>query len=349
MRERVEYLASPELEGRAPGSVGGRLAREFVTEAFGQIGLEPAGDDGAYAHWIPGIGGEGGSNLIGAIPGHGPNADRYLMVAAHYDHLGIYYGDIYPGADDNAAAVAVLLDVAERLTTTDRLGRTVLICSFDAEEPPHFLTDTMGSVHWVDRPTVPLDRLDAFVCFDLVGRSLGPDHLPDDVRHSVFVLGAERTGLASVVDDARNPNLMPRRINADVVPPLSDHFAFEEAGIPFLFYTTGRDRHYHTPTDTPERLDYGRMVGLADHLTDVVCALADGPTPTYDHYAHDDGATLRSIVEIGEHAIPLHPEADYLMQHLGRFQRILDDGTPLTRLDRALLSEGILRIEEALG
>ncbi len=195
MERRVEYLASDELTGRAPGTEGGLLAREYVRTAFSDLGLVPAGDNGSYEHAIASI---DGANLLGAIPGHGPRAEQNLMIAAHYDHLGEYFGEIHPGADDNAQGVAVLLDVAERLTERDDLGRTVLITSFDAEEPPYFYTEEMGSVHWVDRPTIDLHRLDAMICLDLVGHALGPVDMPDEVRRSMFVMGAERAGLGHV-------------------------------------------------------------------------------------------------------------------------------------------------------
>ncbi len=79
LRTGVEYLASPELEGRAPGSPGGVLARRFVENAFESIGLEPAGED-RYAQAIPAI---DGANLLGIIPGKGPTAHRFIVVGAH--------------------------------------------------------------------------------------------------------------------------------------------------------------------------------------------------------------------------------------------------------------------------
>ncbi|MDR9451103.1 MAG: aminopeptidase, partial [Acidimicrobiia bacterium] len=72
MQSRVEYLASPGLEGRAPGTPGGLLARAYVEAAFAELGLTPAGEDG-YRQPIPEI---GGANLLGTIPGTGPHADR---------------------------------------------------------------------------------------------------------------------------------------------------------------------------------------------------------------------------------------------------------------------------------
>ncbi|MEA3511736.1 MAG: M28 family peptidase, partial [Actinomycetota bacterium] len=157
MRETVEYLASADLAGRAPGTRGGVMARDFVRSAFEDCGLMPAGEDG-FDQPIPG---NSGANLIGVLPGSGPRSDRYILLAAHYDHLGEFGGEIYPGANDNAAAVAVMLDVAERWSHHESdLDRSVLFCSFDAEEPPYFLGEQMGSIHFVEHPTIPLDKID---------------------------------------------------------------------------------------------------------------------------------------------------------------------------------------------
>lgn len=348
MSQRVDYLASPELAGRATGTEGGLVARQYVATAFADLGLEPAGDNGTYAHAIASI---GSANLLGAIPGHGKQAQQYLMLAAHYDHLGEQFGEIYPGADDNASGVAILLDVAARLTERDDLGRSVLICSFDAEEPPHFYSETMGSVHWVERPTIDLHRLDVMICLDIVGHALGPSSMPDEVRNSMFVAGAERAGIGSLIDDLgdHNGRLIPRRLSADIVPPLSDHAAFQEIGIPNLFYTNGRDRNYHSPQDTPEHLDYAKMVGLADHLTNVVCSLAEGPAPLYDPEGIDDAATLRTLVEVGRHAGSLHAEADRLMALIDRLEQKLEDGTELSGPERGGLQSSLLALEEALS
>ena len=74
-----------------------------------------------------------------------PDLDRWVLVAAHYDHLGRAGGHTYRGADDNAAAVAILVDVANSIARTRPQGRGILFAAFDAEEPPYFLSDSMGS------------------------------------------------------------------------------------------------------------------------------------------------------------------------------------------------------------
>lgn len=149
LRGHVAALASDECEGRAAGTPGGRKARGLVTGWLEETGLEPAGENG-FLQPIPSI---GGANVLGRVPG--PGEGRHILIGAHYDHLGLLGGEMYPGANDNASGVAVLLEVARGLAERrSELGRDVLVASFDAEEPPHFLEPEMGSIHFVSNPTV---------------------------------------------------------------------------------------------------------------------------------------------------------------------------------------------------
>ncbi len=344
LREVVEFLASPELEGRAAGTPGGAKARRFVHEQFESIGLVPAGED-AYLQAIPAI---GGANLLGIIPGAGPKSERFVVLAAHYDHLGVWFGDTYPGANDNAAAVAVLVETAAQLAVRDSLGRSVLVCSFDAEEPPYFMTEHMGSVHFVSNPTVPLERIDLMVCLDIVGHSLGDESLPPEGQESIFVLGAERApGVGELVDGVAVDGILPRRLHGGIAPPLSDHYAFEQASIPYLFFTSGRTRHYHTPQDTPEKLDYFKMASLSEYLTDLVVELSVIPVQ-YSPDGRDDAATLATLVALGTMVAPATSQPDLTVAVVDDLEEKLASGEALTNGDRALLSALLFEFEEAL-
>lgn len=167
----------------------------------------------------------------------------------------------------------------------------------------------------------------------------------------MFVMGAERAGLGRVIDylAQQDDRVVPRLLDADIIPPLSDHYAFEQVGIPFLFYSMGRDRNYRTPRDTAEKLDYAKMVGFADHLTEVLYSLADGPAPAYDANAVDDAASLATLVAIARHAAPLHRDSDRFSVLVDKLERKLEAGTPLARFDRGGMQAAILAIEDALA
>ncbi|HUS65518.1 MAG TPA: M28 family peptidase [Kofleriaceae bacterium] len=224
---------------------------------------------------------------------------RSGVGAAHHDHLGRIGRDIYRGADDNAAAVAILVEVARRLAADPPAGRRVLIASFDGEEPPHFLTPAMGSEHYARHPQVALDRTDLFVCMDLVGHAVGPADAPAPVSETVFALGGERSGAGAVVDRLARaePGVVVRPLDAESVPPLSDYAAFWRRQIPFLFLSNGRSRVYHTPDDTPDRLDRRKMAATVrwlERFTREACA-ADA---LVFRDRRDDASTLRSIIAL---------------------------------------------------
>ncbi len=340
LRTVVEYLCSDICLPRIPGTPGGMAARDFLHARLVSLGLEPAGEDG-FGQPIPPI---GGTNLLARIPGR---SDRTVLLAAHYDACGTNN----PGADDNAAAVAVVLDVAERLAERT-LDRTVLIALFDSEEPPYFRGSNMGSQWFVDHPTIPLDTIETMIALDLVGHALGPEGLPDEIRDSVFVLGAEKsTGTAAVMDALPVvEGIVPRRIDNHIIESMSDYDAFMNASIPFLFYTAGRSEHYHAPSDTPDRLDYGKMAAFATHLTGLVTALASRPdTPVFAADGFDDDTTLATLSSMLDALAPYSPAAEMAQPIVTGLEQSLADKENLSTTDRQLISRLVEQVETNLA
>ena len=324
MRDLVQALCAPECAGRAPGTPGGQAARNIVLSALRGTGLDP------FEQAVPGC---GGANVLAKVPG---DIDRWILVGAHHDYLGVAGGHIYSGADDNAAAVAILVEVARLLAARRPRGRGVIFASFDGEEPPYFLTAAMGSEHFARHPIVPLSNIDMMICMDLVGHRLGAAGLPDGVTQSLFALGAERsTGTAAQLDAlaGAESGVILRRLDAEVVPPLSDYHAFMRRGVPFLFLSAGRSRRYHTPQDTPEGLDWQKMAATARWLARYVrhsCELAT--PPRFEAQARDDAASLRSILLLTDLLAPYaqaakagHAVAAELLRKCDRSGRLPSD------------------------
>lgn len=156
------------------------------------------------------------------------------------------------------------------------------------------------------------------VCLDLVGSPLGGPDIAEELRDLVVVSGAERAGLGALVDDTPTEGVTLRRIGADIVPPLSDHFAFHSAGIPTMFLTSGRNRYYHTPEDTPEKLDYPMMADLADAFTDIVVRTSRREAPiVYRPDVVDRETSIATILDLMEAAADLAPDG-------GRMLAIMD-------------------------
>lgn len=238
-----------------------------------EVGLEPYGGD-AFALPYAGNGVEF-TNLVGVARGREPHLDP-ILIGAHYDTAGPY-----PGADDNAAAVAIALAVAERLRT-DPADRDVVIALFDAEEPPWFHSQWMGSTRFRERQQG--GRMHAVVIMDLVGHAV-PIPGAEDV---VFVTGMESDpGLGRTI--RARPELDELRVVTALnryVGDMSDHHTYRLSRTPYLFATCGRWEHYHLTSDTPEKLDYGKMAAVAELIEhfarDTATRELSGPWESWD-------------------------------------------------------------------
>lgn len=345
MEDLVHELCSPACAGRAPGTPGGVRARRLVVDALRGSGLDP---------YEQRIGRSDGANVLAALPG---DVDRWVLVAAHYDHLGGTPQRFYPGADDNAAAVGILVEVARGLAAKRAPGRGVIIAAFDAEEPPYFLTGEMGS-SWFARHArnagIELEAIDTMVCMDLVGHAMGPEGLPDDVRDSLFALGAERSEGTSALVDAiarSEPGVVVRRADAEIVPPLSDYDAFWKRQIPFLFLTAGRSQRYHTPADTPEHVDFAKVRATARWLERFVRLSCERPEDRvrFVQDARDDASTLQSFADLVAPLAALSPVA---AQGEARAKELLAQCDARGRLPAALAdapADLVLALEGALA
>ncbi len=316
-------------------------ARAEVVDALRGVGLDP------FEQPIPLC---KGANVLAPIPG---DYDRWVIVAAHYDHLGRAGGDTYPGADDNAAAVAILIDVANAMVRSKPSGRGILFAAFDAEEPPHFRTEAMGSEHFARHPTIPLDKIDMMVCMDLVGHAIGGEGTPEAVANSVFALGAERSeGTGAIVDGLATavPGAYIRRVDAEVIPPLSDYDAFWRRDVPFMLLTNGRSSRYHTPEDTPEHLDYTKMAATARWLERFVRAVCERREPRvrFRSDGRDDASTLRAVDAITGALETIDPRASLARGMAAGLMKLCDSEGRLPNTRREEAPALIAMIEAAL-
>ena len=181
-------LASPEFGGRS--GAGGEKTVSYLIEQFRGLELAPL-FDGEYVQPIPGKepGTVQGRNVGALLRGSDPKLrDEWVIVAAHFDHLGVRRGVLYPGADDNASGVAMMLEVARSIVQGPvPPKRSMMFIGFDLEE-----IGLYGSRYFVAHPPVPLEKVALFVTADMIGRSLA-----GVCESHVFVMGTrKRTGLA---------------------------------------------------------------------------------------------------------------------------------------------------------
>jgi hypothetical protein len=207
------------------------------------------------------------NNVLAYLPG---KSDEYVIVGAHYDHLGrgnydslapSQIGQIHPGADDNASGTAGVLELARIFASKKgELQRGILFASFAGEE-----LGLLGSAHWVQHPTLPLDKAVAMLNMDMIGR----------IKDDKVYIGGVGTGstLKAVVEQAA----AKENFKVEYSPggySASDHTSFVTKHIPVLFFFSGLHSDYHKPSDTWEKINAQSAAKLVDVVGDAAQQLA---------------------------------------------------------------------------
>jgi hypothetical protein len=292
----VRVLAAPEMRGRLRGTNENARARAHIVERLRAAGLAPL-FDGSYEQPTRADGADAGgatyATNVGAVYRAARPDAEWIVLVAHYDHLGVVGAAVHAGADDNASSVALLLALADSLGRTQpALRRHVVVLLSDAEEPPDIRTERMGSSWFWRHAPFPADRLHLAVVLDLMGGRASPEMEAAGLAHALFVLGAEASrGLGDFVRaQPRADGVEPVFLSLPMIEAMpyapdrrfarSDYHGLREyLGRPFVFLSTGRTQTYHTERDTPDTLDYAKL----DRVTRWVAVLAV-------HAAEADGA-----------------------------------------------------------
>ncbi len=211
------------------------------------------------------------SNVAAYLPG---STTDYVVVGAHYDHLGLgsesslsqsRVGEIHPGADDNASGVAGILEFARKYSNRERKPRLgLLFLAFAGEE-----IGLLGSSHWVDNPTLPLENAVAMLNFDMVGR----------IQSRKLYVGGIGTAepFGKLVEQAAAEHSLKVDTSRSGYSS-SDHTSFAAKKIPVLFFFSGLHSDYHKPGDTADKIDGEAAVsllGVAARVVEGIEALED--------------------------------------------------------------------------
>jgi Zn-dependent M28 family amino/carboxypeptidase len=241
------------MAGREFGTPGAARARAYVAERFHTVGLAPAG--GSFVHAFAESDGRtgrdpgsarSGANVLGLVTGR-DRRDQYIVVSAHYDHVGVRDGQIYNGADDNASGTAALFAIARHfLRHTPR--HSMVIAAFDGEE-----AGLVGARAFVRSPPVDRAALRLNINVDMIGRD------PDDV---LYVAGTRAfPWLRPIIEEAAKVAPVTLRMGHDDPADRrsdwtqdSDHYAFIEARIPALLFSVEDEEFHHRPTDDYETM-----------------------------------------------------------------------------------------------
>ncbi|MEE8107083.1 MAG: M28 family peptidase [Planctomycetota bacterium] len=240
LKSDVATLCSKEFAGRSLD--GARKAEAFLVERFKKLGLDTSVQD------VPGFGRLECHNVIGIRRVGKEPTKEHIIVSAHYDHLGMANGQMYPGASDNAASVAVMLEIARLLKP---IQRDVLFIGFDLEEDGF-----LGSGGYVKKPVRPLEECAAFLTMDILGRELA-----DATEGALFATGLERSDtMFDAIAGVKPPEgLHLGYVGVDAIGARSDYVPFIPKKVPFVFFSTGEFPDYHRPTDTADRILYDKL------------------------------------------------------------------------------------------
>jgi hypothetical protein len=234
-------------------------------------------------------------NIVAEIPGVHPELkNEYIVIGAHYDHLGMGGTGsgsrmpdslaVHHGADDNASGVAAMIELAAAIALERfELNRSIVFVAFGAEE-----MGLVGSKYFVDNPPIPLNQIKAMINLDMIGRLK---------EEAMLTVGGTGTAVEFdlILDQLEPGRLFTLNRQPDGYGP-SDHAVFYASSIPVLFLTTGPHQDYHTPLDTWERLNLQGLVAtqefvfeLSKHLANREEALSFSESGTAARRGHGRG------------------------------------------------------------
>ncbi len=273
----IGVLAADSMEGRRVGTPGGARARAFLLRELAQIGVAPVADSLAVPFTIrarTGFGPEvSGVNLLGVIRGTA-HADRYIVLSAHYDHLGVRNGQIYNGADDNASGTAAALAIA-RWLAVHHPENSILVALFDAEE-----SGDLGSKAFVANPPVALDHIVADVNLDMVSRNAkGELYAAGGTPNPVLRPLVDSVAALAAIKIIQGHDAA--KAGQDDWTQQSDQGAFADRKIPFMYFGVEDHPDYHRPTDKVEHIDPAFYYHAARAIAEFVMRLDGG----LDHVA----------------------------------------------------------------
>jgi Zn-dependent M28 family amino/carboxypeptidase len=214
-------------------------------------------------------------NILGVLDGKGPLAKEYVVIGAHYDHLG--RGDpgslaggskaIHYGADDNGSGTTAVLELARRFAAQpEREGRSLVFMLFTGEE-----RGLLGSVYYCKNPVLPLKDTAAMINLDMVGRLRADEKTKKD-KLEIGGVGTAKTfePLLDKLNASYNFDLKKTRSGEGP----SDHTSFYRKEVPVFFFFTGMHAQYHRPTDTPDLVNYEGMKKVVDMVEELTADLA---------------------------------------------------------------------------
>ena len=268
----IQTLAADDMQGRLVGTEGGLMAQAYVLARYKEIGLSPW--LGSFSHSFAFTHRDGRSitnaaNIVGVVEGT-RNDGRYIVVTAHFDHLGTRNNEIFNGSDDNASGVAGLLAAASWFKQHPA-PTGIIFAALDAEEGglrgANAIVAKMDSLGLLDSiaMNINMDMISVSEVGELY--AVGTYHYPFLKPVIEEVAGSSKIKLLMGHD---SPDLKP----GDDWTTASDHAAFHRKGIPVIYFGVEDHPYYHTPKDTFDKITKDFAIEAAKTVIKAIEAFA---------------------------------------------------------------------------
>jgi len=258
----LRVLSADDMQGRRVDTAGGEKARAYMVDRFKASGIVPFGStfEEPFTFAMGRSGNQSvvhGVNVVGRIDG-AKTPRRYIVISAHYDHLGVQNGVVYDGADDNASGAAALCSVAAYVAA-HRTANSIIFAAFDGEEE-----GLRGAQAFVKQPPVAAGAIGIDLNMDMIGR---------DPNDTLFVVGIHRQpALRPLVERVAAGAPVKLLIGHDTPGEKedwteeSDHYAFMQAHIPALYFGVEDFDQHHQPTDKLETMTFDFYVRAVETM-----------------------------------------------------------------------------------
>jgi hypothetical protein len=315
MRGHLSFLASDALEGRGTPSRGLDIAAEYIAAQFRRAGLEPLGDDGYFqtADWTridpkraktPAAAAAAPvivKNVVGILRGSDPVLkDSYILVTAHYDHLGVKDGagdQIYNGANDDGSGTVSVIELANAFAANGvRPKRSIVFMTVFGEE--HGL---VGSRYYGAHPLVPIAKTVAGINLEQVGRT---DDSEGPQQKAFAVTGFDFSDIGTTLQqagEATGVRVTKHPVNSDKYFARSDNQALADQGVPSHTVSVAYGfPDYHGAGDSWDKIDYENMAAVDRTVALAVWRIANNPrTPQWNTANPKAAAYLKTFTERG--------------------------------------------------
>ena len=256
----MEYIASDQAAGRASGTAAKQSVEQFIVRRFRSLGLKPY--KWSYTQSLRYNDTTVVRNVVGYLPAVAPS-DEYIIIGAHYDHIGTLSGRVYNGADDNASGVTAMLGLAGMFAQLKAEGaapaKNMIFVAFDGKE-----LSMSGSEHFVRNLDIPASKITCAINIDMLGTNLVPTGINSDylIALGENTLNEKYRGYLSFLTRRAlykmdlDLTFYGSRNFTDIMYRSGDHNSFAKAGIPAVFFTSAFHEHTYKPTDRIDIINF---------------------------------------------------------------------------------------------